>query len=648
MLHKGRLRLRVFPDGERANGALGENLRMPAWKRSVILRLGEAMLIVLLAAVVHLSIAPLLAGEAGFHLFGLAVVVAVLRCGPGPGTLATLLSAALGLYSARSGGLDAGELGQFVVFLLTSAGALLLGSLATGLQDRAIAISETAEAHMAESNHLAEELGLLVDGARSYAIYMLDPEGKVTIWNSGAERLTGWSEEEVLGKHFAMFFPQDAIDGNEPALVLARAAAEGQLEEEAWRFRKDGSEFLASITVTALYNADGSVRGYSKVVCDVTQRRAAEEQLRARENLLSSVLSTVPDAMVVIDENGIMMSFSATAQVLFGYTEEETIGRNVSMLMPSPDQERHDAYLQRYLDTGEKRIIGTGRIVFGQRKDGSRFPMELAVGEAITGGQRVFTGFIQDLTERRRTEEQLESLQSELIHVSRVSAMGTMASTIAHELNQPIAAIANYAESVRDMLAEPDHADRALMREALDETAKEALRAGAIVRRLRDFVARGDVEKTVESLPTLINEASILGLMAARELGVETVFDLDPYASPVFVDKVQIQQVLINLVRNACEAMRGSTERRLVIASGPDQPGLVKVSVADTGTGIDPRIADQLFTAFVTTKNEGMGLGLSICRTIVEANGGRIWAEPREGGGTVFNFTLQRAQMESA
>jgi two-component system sensor kinase FixL len=284
--------------------------------------------------------------------------------------------------------------------------------------------------------------------------------------------------------------------------------------------------------------------------------------------------------------------------------------------------------------------------VFGERKDGTTFPMELSIGEAITGTERLFTGFIRDLTERRVTEERLESLQSELIHVARVSAMGTMASTIAHELNQPITAIANYAESVRDMMAQPEPRDFPLMREALDETAKEALRAGNIVRRLRDFVARGDVEKTVEPLPALINEASVLGLMAARERGVETRFDLDPYASPVFVDKVQIQQVIINLLRNACEAMSDVPERRLVVTSRADQPGFIRVSVADTGPGIAPEVVDKLFTAFVSTKQDGMGLGLSICRTIVEANGGRIWMEPREGGGTVFNFTLPRAQTE--
>lgn len=506
------------------------------------------------------------------------------------------------------------------------------------------------QAHQKSINaeQMAEELSLLIDGARSYAIYMLDKEGRITIWNSGAERLLGWSEDEVVGQHYSRFFPEDADSDDRPSALLVRAAREGQVEQEGWRLRKDGSEFLASATITALHHHDGTLRGFAQVLCDVTERRGAEEQLRARENLLNSVLSTVPDAMVVIDEAGLIMSFSVAAQRLFGYAETEVIGRNVSMLMPSPDRERHDGYIRRYLETGEKRIIGIGRIVFAQRKDGTTFPMELSIGEAITGSDRLFAGFIRDITERRRTEERLESLQSELIHVSRVSAMGTMASTIAHELNQPIAAIANYAESVRDMLAEPDPEQFPLMREALDETAKEALRAGHIVRRLRDFVARGEVEKTIEPLPALINEASVLGLMGAREKGVETCFDLDPYASPVFVDKVQIQQVVINLIRNACEAMSESHDRRLFVYTRPDQPGLVRVSVADTGPGISSDIADQLFTAFVSTKSEGMGLGLSICRTIVEANGGRIWVEPREGGGTVFHFTLQRAQMEGA
>jgi two-component system sensor kinase FixL len=172
------------------------------------------------------------------------------------------------------------------------------------------------------------------------------------------------------------------------------------------------------------------------------------------------------------------------------------------------------------------------------------------------------------------------------------------------------------------------------------------MRAGHIVRRLRDFVSRGEVEKTVEKLPALINEASVLGLIGATEKGVEPHFDLDPYASPVLVDKVQIQQVLINLIRNAVDAMAQSPQRRLLVISRNDQPGFVRVTVSDTGPGVDPAVASQLFTAFVSTKSGGMGLGLSICRTIVEANGGRIWMEPREGGGTSFHFTLVRADTE--
>jgi two-component system sensor kinase FixL len=224
--------------------------------------------------------------------------------------------------------------------------------------------------------------------------------------------------------------------------------------------------------------------------------------------------------------------------------------------------------------------------------------------------------------------------------------MGTMASTLAHELNQPMTAVTNYVEAIRDLLDDPKPDDMAMIREALDDTAKEALRAGRIVRRLRDFVARGEVEKTVEKVPPLINEAAVLGLMGSRDKGVEPIFDLDPYASPVLVDKIQIQQVLINLIRNAVEAMADSAVRRLTVSSRLDQPGFVRIVVADTGPGVAPHVAQQLFTAFVSTKADGMGLGLSICRTIVEANGGRIWMQAASGGGTEFHFTLMCAETE--
>ncbi|NIJ15390.1 PAS domain-containing sensor histidine kinase [Sphingobium vermicomposti] len=494
---------------------------------------------------------------------------------------------------------------------------------------------------------LAEELNLLIDGAEDYAIYMLDPEGNVTIWNQGAERLKGWTATEMLGKPTHLFYPSDAVAAGKPMLFLAEAAERGKIELDDWQVRKDGSEFLAHISITALKNTDDRLRGFATIVRDITDQRAMESSLQNSEAHLRSILSTVPDAMIVIDEHGIIVSFSTAAENLFGYTQSEVVGVNVSMLMPSPYRERHDGYVARYLRTGERRIIGIGRVVFAMRKDGSTFPMELSIGEATGEGQRLFTGFIRDLTDRQRTQEKLEELQSELIHVARVSAMGTMASTLAHELNQPITAVANYVEAVRDLLADPDPEDFPEIRDALGDAASEAMRAGHIVRRLRDFVARGEVEKTIESLPKLINEAAAFGLLGANEKSIQTRMDIDHDAASVLVDKIQIQQVLVNLIRNAVEAMGESVQRLLTIRTVPDQPGFVRVTVADTGPGVAPELAEQIFKAFVSTKSDGMGLGLSICRTIVEANGGRIWMEPAEGGGAQFHFILIRAEAEN-
>lgn len=507
--------------------------------------------------------------------------------------------------------------------------------------------SDTAEVRSARPVEVGDELNLLLDSMMGFAVYMLDPEGRVAIWNRAAERLKGWTGEEVVGRDAAIFYPEPAVAEGKPARDLERARAEGRFEEDDWRIRKSGSEFLAHVAITALFDTDGRLRGYGKVIRDITAQRAADRKLAAGTDQFRSILATVPDAMIVIDDAGLIRSFSAAAERLFGYREGEMLGSNVSMLMPSPDRERHDGYVRRYLDTGEKRIIGIGRTVTGQRRDGSTFPMELAVGEAITEGARVFTGFIRDLTEKHAAEARIEQLRSELVHAARLSAMGTMASTLAHEINQPISATVSYVRGALNLMRDGEPVDLATVEEALEAATDEAMRAGGIVRRLRDFVARGDLEKSVENLPALIDEAAKLAMIGAREKGVSAHFDLDPDATPVLVDKVQVQQVLINLMRNAVEAMTQSPERLLTVSTRPHDTDLVRVTVADTGPGVAPEVAADLFRAFNSTKAEGMGLGLSICRTIVEANGGRIWMTPRPGGGTEFHFTLTRANGEA-
>lgn len=234
----------------------------------------------------------------------------------------------------------------------------------------------------------------------------------------------------------------------------------------------------------------------------------------------------------------------------------------------------------------------------------------------------------------------MQDMQSELIHVSRLTSMGEMASALAHELNQPLSAIANYMKgSVRLLDAPVPDLDR--IRAALGDAGDQALRAGAIIRRLRDFVGKGEADTRLESLPKLIEEAGALAMVGAKESGVRLRFELATDTPLVVVDKVQIQQVLLNLMRNAIEAMREVPSRSLTVATKTAPDRMVEVSVGDTGPGISPEVADRLFQPFISTKQDGMGVGLSICRTIVEAHGGRIWAEAAPGGGAVFRFTLR-------
>ncbi|WP_430417876.1 PAS domain-containing sensor histidine kinase [Parasphingorhabdus sp.] len=408
----------------------------------------------------------------------------------------------------------------------------------------------------------------------------------------------------------------------------------------------NGRSMLAECSLAPLTTPTGEIDAILVTFQDIAALNRAENKLEQANSILKSILKTIPDAMVVIDEDGLISSFSATAEEMFGYDQADIIGKNVEILMPEPYKAAHDGYMQRYLQTGEKRIIGIGRTVVGCRKDGTTFPLQLEVGEAKIGEERYFTGFIIDLTEEKQREAELQSLQADLAHASRLSAVGTLASSLAHEINQPLTAIANYLSAARDMMDGDLSENREFFREALTESVAESLRAGTIVRRLREFVSRGEINRQVLSIAQLVEDATVLGTIGAQEKGIEFSIEVAPDTNHVFVDRVQIQQVMVNLMRNAIEAMADSAEKKLHIAVTSVDDEQVEIAVSDTGTGIDAELGERIFDPFASTKGDGMGLGLSICRTIIESHGGVILAEPNPGGGTIFRITLEKAGQE--
>ncbi|MBL8671483.1 MAG: PAS domain S-box protein [Alphaproteobacteria bacterium] len=426
------------------------------------------------------------------------------------------------------------------------------------------------------------------------------------------------------------------------AAIAAAAAAAGWLLG-AWIAEpvRQVADALAAAGPCAAGALHGATR-YREAAALARAVALAADRDREQASRLGAALDASRDAIITIDDRGAVLAFNAAAERLFGYAEAEIVGRNVRLLMPEPYRGQHDGYLERYAGTGERRIIGIGRLVIAQRRDGSTFPCHLSVGEArVVGGKRTFTGFIRDVTQQHEIEARLATLQTELLQLSRLSALGQMGSQLAHELNQPLGAIANFLEASRQVAAATADPVAARARGLVEKALEQVARAGAIVKRMRGFVSAGAADRRAESPNVVVEEALALATVSTKFHDVRIATELTPGLPQVCVDRVQVQQVLLNLVRNAIEAMTESKAGVLTVRTAMAD-GMVEVSVADRGHGIAAELRSRLFSPFVTTKERGLGLGLSICRTIVEAHGGTIAARPKPGGGTVFSFTLPR------
>lgn len=371
-----------------------------------------------------------------------------------------------------------------------------------------------------------------------------------------------------------------------------------------------------------------------------------------RDALLRAIIETSPDGLITIDEDGSILSFNPAAETMFGFDAADVIGKNVTCLMPSPYREDHDGYMTRYKDTCERRIIGIGRQVLAQRKNGDVFPIDLAVGEVQLANCRRFAGFIRDASARQAAEQSVDELRNELLHVSRLSELGEMASALAHELNQPLTAIINYLEACRRLLErseesgqrQPGRPDQ--VESLMKKTSDQAHRAGRIIQQLRKFIRKGETERIATPINAVVREAAELAMVGGRQQAIRVNFEMDEDLPEIMIDRVQIQQVIMNLVRNSIDAMTADTlfceveKRALTVRTGRPEGGAVRIDVVDTGPGLPKEVEERLFQPFVTTKSGGIGIGLSICKTIVDAHGGSLWATANPVGGTIFHMSL--------
>ena len=498
-----------------------------------------------------------------------------------------------------------------------------------------LALLQARSAQLAEFAHLLELAPAMVG----------DLDSRILFWGKGLETLCGWTSEEALGRisHqlLASEFPADLAE------IDAELLATGEWRGEVVHTHKDGRR-IAVATQWALHRDDRDrPASILKIYWDLTDSKHARSLLEEREARLRSVLETAPDAIITIDQHGIIQSFSDAAARLFGYAAGEVIGNNINMLMPSPYREQHDSYLARYLKTGEKHIIGIGRKVEARRKDGTVFPMELAVGEVNLGGGRLFTGFIRDLTARVKLENELRQSQ-------KMEAIGQLTGGIAHDFNNLLTVISGNLELLERRIAENE--GREILKEAQDAShlgAELSRRLLAFGRRQSLLPKATDINSLVVGMIDLLRRT----LNATIEIETKTADDL----LPVMVDAGQVENALLNLAVNARDAMpKGG---RLIIETARTEindesagayPELAKgryvtLSVTDTGVGMSDAVKQRAFEPFYTTKGPGAGtgLGLSMVYGFVKQSGGHIQIYSEVGHGTTIRLYLPAQSPEA-
>ncbi len=477
-------------------------------------------------------------------------------------------------------------------------------------------------------------------------VVILGPDGAIVRFNEASERLTGYSVDEAIGRKVWNFLIVDE------EIDAVRSVFEKTCGEDTpthftnyWNTKDNGRRLLEWSNKT-IHNEEGDVAYILATGVDITEIRSTEFKLSETQSYLQSIVDASPIAIITINEQGLIQSFNREAAECFGYEPADVIGSNVNILMPEPDHARHDDYINAYLKTGGKHVIGRGRTVLAQRRNGDKFPASLHVSE-FTDGQRIFVGFVEDITQQKTLERRLENTQLQLQHAGRIGAMGEIATSIAHELNQPLTAAASLAGAVSLTLKKADSPECKDAVPLLDDAVSEIRRASEIIRQMREFLRKRKTAKSLHDVNKVVEEASAIALIGAESEGVKLTTHLGSDIGEALLDRIQIQQVIINLIRNAVDAMKESSEKRLTISTAKNA-GFIEIRVEDTGAGITADMEKRLFEPFATSKQEGMGIGLSISKSIIDAHQGDIVAINKESGGSEFIIKLPKGSHDEA
>ena len=470
------------------------------------------------------------------------------------------------------------------------------------------------------------------------AAYTTDAAGRIETYNAAAVEL--WRIQPQVGaSHFSepwLLLSSDGTPLAAEATPVGIALSDGRAvrDFELLAERSDRTRIAVLSFASPLKDATGRVTGAVDVLLDWTQRKISADAAAH----LGAIVSASDDAIISKTLEGKVTSWNAAATRLFGHEPDEMIGQSITRIIP-PEFLAEEQEIIARLRRGERlEHFETVRLT----RDGRPVHVSLTVSPIRDSSGRIVgaSKTARDITERREWEQRLRELQAELLHASRVSAMGQMASALAHELKQPLSAISNYMNAARRVLTTGDRPNLPRTEELIAKAAGQAVRAGELIERLRSFISKGEQKLSPEDINSIIREAVSLAEIGGdlSDVVVETSFE--PELPRTMIDRIQIQQVMINLMRNAAEAMKSAPRRILVVKTRTAAGKSIEVSVTDTGPGIPDQILANLFRPFVTTKQKGLGIGLTISKSIIDAHRGQIWAEPNQAGGTTFRFTL--------